>query len=207
MNRQRFDSVKPISPGEIEAPPSVYNLVQTMMAQSPQRRYQTPTQLLEAIKTARREMEGGSTSPARPKKKTGGTGLGQKNAPVEVNRSIFIIERNEKAQEKLRSAFKELGYRVFMAGDPMRAVERFRTMPYDVLVINAGSVGEDGLFAFNDIMDEAKAKTVKCSGVLILSADQAEWRERVGDRPGALVLLPPVTIKGLCAKLDELMTV
>ena len=203
MKKERFESVKPIARDEIEAPASVFNLVETMMALSTQHRFQTPAQLLEAIRAARRDVEGKNPG---PKKKTGGTGLGQGAAKSEVSRSIFIIERSEKAQEKLREKFKELGYRVFMAGDPMRALERFRTLPYDALIINAGSVGEDGLFAFTDIMDEAKAKGVPCAGVLILSAEQVAWESRIGNRPGAAVMVPPAIIKKLCAILDELLT-
>ena len=206
MAKQRFENVKSIDRAEIEAPQSVFNLVETMMSLSPQRRYQTPAQLLEAVRGGRRDAESGAPAATGPKKKTGRTGLRNKTAAPEVQRSIFIIERSERAQEKLRDKFKELGYRVFMAGDPMRALERFRTMPYDALVINAGSVGEDGLSVFQSVLDEATAKHVNCAGVLILTAEQADWQKRVGNRPGAAVMLPPATIKKLLEKLDELMT-
>ncbi len=206
MNKQRFEKVKPIARDEIEAPPALFHLVETMMSLEPRRRYQTPAQLLEAVRVARRDAEGGAAAPAKTTKKTGGTGLRHTPAAAEAQRSIFIIESSPKAQEKLRDKFKELGYRVFMASDPMRALERFRTIPFDALVINAGSVGEDGLSVFQSVLDEAKAKSVTCTGVLILSAEQADWQKRVGDRPGAAVLLPPATIKRLCETLDQLMT-
>ncbi len=203
MKKERFENVKPIARDEIEAPPSVFNLIETMMAFSTQHRFQTPTQLLEAIRAARRDVEGKSPG---DKTNTGGTGQGPSAAPAVVNRSIFIIERNEKAQEKLREKFKERGYRVFMSGDPVRALERFRTLPYDALVINAGSVGEEGLHAFVQIMTDAKIKGVRCAGILILAAEQAEWQKNVGNQPNAAVMLPPATIKKLCEKLDELLT-
>ena len=57
-------------PGEINAPPSVYQLVETMMTLEPQSRYQTPSQLLDAIKAARREVAGESG-------KSGGKPLGR----------------------------------------------------------------------------------------------------------------------------------
>src|SRR5262249_6051570 len=41
MRRSRFENVPPIQPDEIDAPPSVFALVETMMSLSPQRRYQT----------------------------------------------------------------------------------------------------------------------------------------------------------------------
>jgi serine/threonine protein kinase len=205
MAKQRFENVKPIEPNELDAPPSVFNLVEAMMSLLPQRRYQTPAQLLEAVRAARRALAGGAAGPTKSKKKSG-AGLRLGHTPGEAQRSIFIIERSEKAQERLRDKFKELGFRVFLASDPMRALERFRTLPFDALVINAGSVGEDGLSVFQTVLDEAKAKRVNCTGVLILSADQADWQSRVGDRPRSAVLLPPATIKKLCDTLDKLMT-
>ena len=206
MNKQRFEAVQPIRRDEIEAPPSVFNLIETMMSLAPERRYQTPAQLLEALRAARRDVEGSGKDGIRPERRSGAHGTAPIAGQAELNRSIFIIERHEKAQEKLREKFKDLGYRVFMASDPMRALERFRTLPYDALVINAGSVGEDGLIVFEGIMNEAKSKGVRCAGVLILSAEQAPWQSRVASRPGFTVMLPPVTIKNLYEKLDELMT-
>src|SRR6516164_7656416 len=58
MQRQRFDNAAPMSKEEVNAPPSVFTLVETMMSLDPQRRYQTPSQLLEAIRMARRDVEG-----------------------------------------------------------------------------------------------------------------------------------------------------
>ena len=201
MSKQRFENVKPIARDEIVAPPSVFNLVETMMALSLQRRYQTPAQLLEAIRTTQRDVDGGTAVGGTvSKEKTGGAG-----ANPEIQHSIFIIEKSEKAQEKLREKFKELGYRVFMASDPLRALERFRTLPFDALVINAGSVGEDGLYIFNDVINEAKSKSLPCAGVLILSAEQVDWQSRIVERLGAVAMTPPVTVKKLCERIGELL--
>jgi serine/threonine protein kinase len=205
MHRSRFENVKPISRDELDAPPTLFHLVETMMSLSPHERFQTPAQLHEAIKTVRKEVEsaipGGS-----PKKKTGGSGLRHQPVKSEVQRSVFIIERNEMAQEKLRDKFKERGFRVFLASDPVRALERYRSQPFDALVINAGTTGEDGLFVFAEILQAATTKGIACAAILILSAEQTAWKSRVVTRPGAAVLVPPVTINMLCKKLDELMT-
>src|SRR5260370_24476263 len=54
MQKQRFDAVSPLRKEEVTAPPQVFRLVETMMAFNPQDRYQTPAQLLELIRYARR---------------------------------------------------------------------------------------------------------------------------------------------------------
>ncbi|MCI0455958.1 MAG: serine/threonine protein kinase, partial [Gemmataceae bacterium] len=58
MHKQRFDNVTPLRRDEVTAPASVFHLVEAMMSLNPQHRYQTPSQLLEAIRAARRDVEG-----------------------------------------------------------------------------------------------------------------------------------------------------
>jgi serine/threonine protein kinase len=114
MRKQRFEEARPISPQELQAPASVFLLLENMMALAPQRRYQTPAQLLDAVRAVRREL-------SAPSEK------GRSGAP----RSVFVVESDEFLQDALRDKFKELGYRVFMAADPCRALDRFRQHPYD----------------------------------------------------------------------------
>src|SRR5260370_32544196 len=57
MSRERFERVAPITRTDVEAPHSLYQLVETMMSLNPVRRYQNPSQLLGAIRAARADME------------------------------------------------------------------------------------------------------------------------------------------------------
>ncbi len=193
MQKQRFDNVAPMSRSEVNAPPSVFLLVETMMSLDAQHRYQTPNQLLEAIKNVRRDVEGRSGS----------------GAPVQ--RSLFLVESNEHLQDALREKFKELGYRVLIASDPSLAFERFRRQPYDALVVDARTVGEEGLRIFEQILVEAHRKSLRCAGVIILADDQADWQGQLKKCPrwGALVDQDgqPITIKRLHRKLSELLEV
>lgn len=188
MRKERFEEVKPIGHDEIEAPPSVFALVETMMSLQPARRYQTPSQLLDAIRAARRDVGG-----VKHDNKA-------KNA-----RSMFIVERDERLQDALRDKFKEMGFRVFMAGDPSRALDRFRQQPFDALVVDAGTTGEEGLIIFERVVTEAVRQRVPCASILILSEDQADWVRRVASAPSQAVLVRPVTLKQLRHKLEELL--
>ena len=58
MHKQRFDNIPSLPRDEVQAPPSVFQLCETMMALAPLQRYQTPSQLLDAVKAARRDVEG-----------------------------------------------------------------------------------------------------------------------------------------------------
>src|SRR5205085_10727950 len=63
MQKSRFDYVPPISREEVKAPASVFLLVDRMMALDPRQRYQTPSQLLDAVREARKDVEGGAVVP------------------------------------------------------------------------------------------------------------------------------------------------
>jgi CheY-like chemotaxis protein len=189
MHKQRFDNVAPIAPGEVDAPPSVFHLLDTMMALNPKHRYQTPAQLVDAIRAARRD-------------------LGEKNvdsAPTQATRSVFVAESDERLQDAIRDKLKELGYRVYMAGDPVRALDRFRQQPYDALVVDAGTTGEDGLLTFDRVMSEAERLDLTCAGILVLNEDQQDWVKRIRKRSRVTVMVRPVTLKALHKKLQDMI--
>ncbi len=189
MRKERFENVPPIRPDEVDSP-AVIGLVETMMSLSPTRRYQTPGQLVDAVKAVRRELEG--------------KGAGRSEGAT-TTRSVFVAEKDERLQEALRGKFRELGYRVFLAADPARALDRFRQQPYDALVVDVGTTGEDGLLIFQRIRDEAVRKRLPVAAVVILSEDQKEWVSRLGKAPGSAILVRPVTIKQLHRTLQTLM--
>jgi CheY-like chemotaxis protein len=187
MQKRRFEEVEPLRPEQIQAPPSMFLMVETMMALDPHRRYQTPSQLLDAVRRVRRDLEG-------------------KDAKSGVAHSVFIAEADERLQGALREKLKGLGYRVFLAADPARALDRFRQQPYDALVVDVASTGEDGLAVFGQVLDEAKRKNLPCAGIAILAQDQSDWAERLPQEPNAAVLVQPgVTLKVLHRKLTELL--
>jgi serine/threonine protein kinase len=187
MRKDRFTEVEPMSRDEVQGPPSLFRLVTHMMSLLPEQRFQTPSQLLEALRDVRREMEGGPT---------------EKAPPV---RSLFIVEKDDRLQDALRDKFKELGYRVFLAADPTRAADRYRQQPYDALIIDAGTVGEDGMLLFDRVMAEAKRQKNFCAGILILSETQRDWVDRVQSREAVSILVRPVTLRQLQSELTELL--
>lgn len=180
MRSYRFTSVRPMTSDEVQAPPSVFRLVENMMTLDPQRRFQTPSQLLEAIREVRLELEGKTSD---------------KKALSE--RSVFIVQGDLRLQDVMRENFKKHGFRVFMAADPVRALDRFRQRPYEALIIDCGTVGEDGLFIFDRIMSEAERVNRDCVGALLLSEDQKSWASKITKRKNVTVLVRPVTMKQL----------
>ncbi|MCI0461483.1 MAG: protein kinase [Gemmataceae bacterium] len=189
MRPDRFNDARPIEPDEVGGQLAVIRLVSTMMSLNPHERFQTPAQLLDAIRDVRREVEGSRTG--------GRASLG--------GLSVFVVEKDARLQDALREKLKELGFRPFIAGNPLRALDRFRQHPFDALVVDAGTTGEEGRLMFDRVLNEAERLHAPCAGVLILSEDQLEWKERVEPRDRMIVLVRPVTMKQLHRALRRLL--
>jgi serine/threonine protein kinase len=185
MSAKRFLDVTPMKPDEVEAPPSVFHLVETMMSLDPSQRFQTPSQQLERIREVRKEVDGRS-------RKDG------------AQRTLFLAESNERLQDLLREKLKKQGYRVLIAADPMRALDRFRQQPFDLLIVNASTTGESGCYVFQRILDEAKRQQTPCNGILLVDPEQADWQEKMAESPGTSVLVQPVNYKQLLDAIKEL---
>jgi serine/threonine protein kinase len=187
MSKERFVHVSPMRHDEVQGPSALFRLVDTMMALNPLHRYQTPSQLLDAIREVRRELATKSGAPAVP-----------------VTRSVFVIEKDDRLQDALRERLKEKGFRVLIAADPTRAVDRFRQQPFECLIADVGTVGEDALLIFNRVVSEAARQKLTCVGIAMLSEEQADWARRVDALPTTAVLIRPVTFKQILKKLQDL---
>jgi CheY-like chemotaxis protein len=185
MQRRRYESIPGLNAEEVKAPQSLFQLVNTMIAFDPPQRYQTPAVLVEAIKQVRADLEGRSIA--------GPVGGGP--------RSIFVVQPHEKLRETIRDRLKELGYRVMVAGDPNRALERFAAQPFHALVLDAGTAGEEGMLIFQQVMSDAEARGLPTAGLLILSEKQADWQDRLFKRLNQAVLIRPVALKQLEDKI------
>ena len=193
MLKQRFENIQPLSRKEVDAPASTIGLVNKMMTLSPESRFQTPTQVLEALINARRDIESGETGDSGPAK-----------APSVL--TIFIVEADAKLQDALRQKFRELGYKVLIAADPQRAVDRFRAQPYECLLIDAGSTGIEGIASFEQVLSEANLTHNHFAGIVLLNEDQASMKKDISLTEQGAILVRPVTLKQVHGKLQELIS-
>lgn len=192
MEKGRFTKIPKIAKEEINGPPTIIRLVENMISLDPTKRFQTPSQLLEAIREVRRELEGGADNGKAAAAKT---------------YTLFLVEKDERLQDVLREKFKEKGFRVLLAANPSRARERFRQQPFDVLIVNCMTEGEEGLIAFDEIMKDATNSGLGCSGILLLAGEQADWQNRVANRPHQAIMSQPIKFKQLLHKVCELLKI
>jgi CheY-like chemotaxis protein/tRNA A-37 threonylcarbamoyl transferase component Bud32 len=191
MSAQRFQKIIPLGPHDMQAPMSLFRLVEGMMDLEPESRIQTPAQCLERVRECRIEIEGAAK---------GGTGAAKAQA------TIFLAENDEKLQDLLRSKLKEEGFRILLAADPVRALDRFRQQPFDILIVDASTTGENGYFVFERIMDDAKRQGLGCRGILMLGADQVEWKDRLTEYADRIATLTqPIKYKQLLQTIRDLL--
>jgi serine/threonine protein kinase len=195
MRKERFTSIHPLGADDIEAPPAIVagliRLTNTMMAFDPKQRFQTPTQLLDAVKQLRAEISG-----------DGKLASGKLTMPT-----VFIVQKNERLQNVMREKLRKYGYRALIAADPNRAVERFHQQPYAALIVDAATTSEDGISAFKSVLREARDRQLPCSGILILPEGQEPQPSHIPTDTKGIVLKRPVTMGQLTGKLRELVPV
>jgi serine/threonine protein kinase len=188
-SQQRFSSVTPMSPDEVKGPPQLFQLVLRMMSLDPKVRYQTPAQLLEAVREVRAEIESPGSSKVKKSAST----------------TVFVVERDSRLQDALRQKIKELGYRVLISAEPVRAVERFNQTPFDLLIMDAGATGEEGRFTFEGILHQASLRHLECAGILIVNEDQKGWAEQMNPGPNRLALVRPISMKHVTQAITSLL--
>jgi CheY-like chemotaxis protein len=191
MSAIRFQKIAALRPDELQAPPSLFRLVENMMDLDADLRIQTPAQLLERIREVRIEMQGGS----------GGAAAGKKS-----QQTIFLAESDEKLQDLLRAKLKEEGFRVLLAADPVRALDRFRQQPFDLLIVDASTTGENGYYVFERIMEDAIRQGIRCCGILMLAGSQIEWKEKLPSTDAIATLVQPIKYKQLLHTMRSLLS-
>ncbi len=116
-----------------------------------------------------------------------------------------MAQKNQKLQDAFRDKFKAAGYRVILTIDPNQALRRYQQQAYHALIIDARTVGREGVTAFNDVLRAADNASMEVAVVLILGEDQTGWRrEARTHQHGAVLVDPGVTMKQLLRTLDEL---
>jgi len=181
MLKQRFvEAGKAIQRDDPDMAGPIYSLMTRMTADEPAERFQTPAQLLEAVRTIRAELEGG-TAP--------------KQAIPTGEKTVYVIEAHSKLQDAFRESLRERGWRVLMSMDASRAVQRYQQTPYHALIVDVGTVGESAIPEINRLLGEVETLRLKFCAAVILNEDQENLRGSIGELPGLQILIRPVTMK------------
>ncbi|HEY3789262.1 MAG TPA: serine/threonine-protein kinase [Urbifossiella sp.] len=176
---------------QLGLPSNLQKLLAKMVSYDPKTRFQNPTELLEGIRACRADLGGKSTMGDRPKAATG-------------PKTLFVVETSEKLKDAFREKFKANGFRVLLTIDPAMAIKRFQEQPYHSLIIDARTIGDDAVQAYNRVLREADSNGLVVGAILIVGEDQKALARQAREHGHGAVLTYPVTMKQLIEKVYEL---
>src|SRR5262249_45185266 len=148
-----------------------------MMSLDPQRRFQTPQQLHDALRAVQAEVAGGPAV-------RGFTPQGP--------RTVYVIEKKNKFQAIFRDKFKSRGFRVLVSMDINRALERFQQNPFEAILLDVATVGEEALDVYEQLRREATKIQTRCAGIVLLTKDQDRLRTRLPENGETVILNFPL---------------
>jgi serine/threonine protein kinase len=191
MQAHRFENIKPLTREDVpDAPASLFQLIDRMMSLDPQRRFQTPQQLHEAIRAVQAEVQGGPAV-------SGFTPLGP--------RTVYVVEKKDKFQAIFREKFKSRGFRVLVSMDPVRALERFQQNPFEAILLDVATVGEESLDMYERLRREATKVQTRCAGIILLDEDQDRLRTRLPKDQETVILNFPLKKGELEEAIERLL--
>ncbi|MFL5340416.1 MAG: protein kinase domain-containing protein [Gemmataceae bacterium] len=190
MLKSRFENIPPLPRDEVDAPPSVFQLLERMMALDPQLRFQTPSQLHDAVRQVQAELGGGPTV---------------EGFSSEAQRTVFVVEKNLKFQDVFRDKFKTMGFRPLMSIDATRALMRYQQQAFNAIVIDLATTGKDGLDVLRQVQSEAAKHGAKCPAVILMAEEDENLRDEITESDEIAILTFPVKKGALEKTMDRLL--
>ncbi len=216
LSVSRYRDIKPLGQLAPELPNYLIALVNRAMELKPERRYQTPGEMLEDLKRVVARIEAGDKGasataqvdvPAEPQD---ATSTPQENIVVREgeSRTVLIVESNVDMQNALRNALKKRGYRVLVFGNPRRAAQRFEDHDEqeplaDCVIVCADELGEEAIDFFNQLGEEEATKDLPA--ILLISRSHKEQIRRAEISDHRVILPMGIKIKQLRAMLLKLL--
>jgi serine/threonine-protein kinase len=189
-----FRDIKPILELVPKLPLPLAMVVNKALEFDPERRYQSPSDMLVdlklAIKRVKTAAEGGRPGGPELKSSEGLDGQGQP-------RKLMIVDSDAKMQDMLREQFKKNGYRVLVLSDPERVLPRFYDdhRAADIVLFTTATNGRAALEAFNRFGQEQTTREVPA--VLLLDQNHLSWEHEAQTAAHRAVAKMPIKMRGL----------
>jgi serine/threonine-protein kinase len=201
LDKSRFQHIKPISEIDPHLPLALVRVVNKAMELDPERRYQTPAEMLADLKLAAKRVKENRDLPTQ----AADTGPLEGHDANGEPRKLMVVESDTKMQNLLRDLFKKYGYRVLLTSDPDRLFQRFyeNSKTADAVLLSSGHIGSSAVEAFNRFGEEPSTKSTPV--VLLLGDQQAAWKDRAKPDQHRVVLQMPVKSKELRQAILQIM--
>ncbi|HEX5472742.1 MAG TPA: protein kinase [Lacipirellulaceae bacterium] len=194
-----YRDIKPILDIVPGVPLSLAMIVNKALEIEPDKRYQTPSDMLVDLKLSIKRLKEGKESRTAGQELASSEGHDEQGQP----RKLMIVESDVKMQDMLRELFKKNGYRVLVLSDPERAIQRFfeDSRAADVILFTTSSNGRAALEAFNRFGQESPIRDTPA--VLLLDQNHRHWEEEAETNEHRAVANMPIKMRDLRGILLE----
>jgi len=203
LHAARFKNIKPILEIDPSIPLFVARIVNKAIEFEPDRRYQTPTEMVVDLTKAmaRLKKESSGQAGASGDNRKVGEGVDENGQP----RTLMIVEADAKMQNLLRDSLKRKGYRVLVMSDPERAANRFYDDPNvaEVVLFSTMALNRAALDAFNQF--GADSRTENIPAVLLLDEAHPDWKSAAETAEHRAILAMPLKLRRLRQILANLI--
>ena len=182
---RRYCNSRPLRSLDPSLPTAAIEIVERLMAINPDERYQTPAEVITALKQHLGHADEAET-PA-----------------VAATPTVICVENRPKQQDALREYFSKHSYRVLMLSDMRRALQRLNKERPTALVAMAEALGDEVQSLYPQAVTACqKAGTVL---VLALSRGMSGLKDELPEKAGvSRVLAQPVTLRDIRSTIEEL---
>jgi len=212
LARSRFFDVLPIHKVDPTIPRVVATVVNTAMQLDPDRRFQTPAEMLVELNIAAERMAAGETEAGMPHEEGAPAQFWDSPQQASSNeasaaairpRSVMVVESNGRMQDIFRNGLKKAGYRVLVTSDARRALGRFGEdlRPADCVILSTAQIGEDAIEVFGEFASGPFTQSLPL--ILLLDPEHSGWAPRVQPHLADHRVLVPMPVK--MRKFQELL--
>jgi serine/threonine-protein kinase len=197
--KARYQDIKPILELVPKLPLPLAMVVNKALEFDPEKRYQTPGDMLVELKLAIKRVKSAKEGRAVGTELSSNEGYDEQGQP----RKLMIVESDVKMQDMLRELFKRNGYRVLVMSDPERALSRFfdDQRAADVVLFTTSNIGRAALETFNRFGQEAATRDLPA--VLLLDQNHSSWEGEAQVGEHRSVTKMPIKMRELRGVLRE----
>jgi serine/threonine-protein kinase len=196
-----YRDIRPILELVPKLPLPLTMVVNKALEFDPERRYQTPGDMLVDLKLAIKRVKAAKEGGQAAQELHSQEGLDADGQP----RKLMIVESDTKMQDMLRDLFKRNGYRVLVLSDPERALGRFFDDYHaaDVILFTTSNNGRAALETFNRFGVETATRDLPA--VLLLDQAHLHWEDEAKTADHRVVAKMPIKMRELRELLRDAM--
>ncbi len=206
LSKSRFRDIPPLPDAAPQVPPAAALVVKRALEFDPERRYQTPGEMVAELKQVVSRLTKSATAAGEHEPRA--AELSARNEGVDPHgrpHTIMVVEADAGLQDLFRKQLKRRGYRVLVTSDPKRALDRFYDDPNvaDLIVLSSGSIGESTLTTFNHLCKSADTKHIPA--ILLLDERHRDWQDEAATDNRRVTMTMPIKLRQLRETMLKLL--